>query len=115
MRLEVEGVVVVARDDAGGGQDVAVGIRDRQDVGGFGFLASLVGHRLAALLGNRVTAIQIQLREVNIVVDDLNTVFPNLLQALIGAPLLEVVVDRLPTDLLFVGSPGLGSMGKRAH
>ncbi len=115
MGLEVEGVVMVARDDACGGQDIALAIGDRQNIGGLGLLASLISHRLTAFLGNRVTAIQIQLRQVKLVVDDLNTVFPNALQAPVGTPLLEVIVDRLPTDLFFAGSSGSGAMGSCAH
>lgn len=115
MQLEIEGVIMAAHSDAGGCQDVTVGLSDWQDIRGFGFLAPLISHRLIVFLGNRVTAIQIQLRQVNIVVDNLNTGLPNLLQAPVSTPLLEVVAERLPTDLFLVGSSGLGSIGNRAH
>jgi hypothetical protein len=62
-----------------------------------------------------MATIQVQLRQVQIGLDDLNAVAPDPFQAPVGAPLLEVVVDRLPTDLLFVGSLGSGSIGSCVH
>jgi len=60
--LEVIGVIMIAGHNTGGRHDKAVGIGDGQDVGGLGLLASLIGHRLAAFLGNGMAAIEIDLR-----------------------------------------------------
>jgi hypothetical protein len=62
-----------------------------------------------------MTAIEVELRQVQVVLDHFNTVLPDPLQAPISAPLAKVVVDRLPTDFLFVGSAGSGSMGIWSH
>lgn len=102
MRLEVESVIMVARDDPSAGQHIALSVGDGQDIRGFSLLASLISHRLAAFLGDGMAAIQVQPRQVRIRLDRLNTVLPDLFQTPVGAPLLEVVVDRLPTDLFFL-------------
>lgn len=61
MGLQVEGIIVIARDEACGRENVAVGIHDGQDVAGLGPLAALIGHTLTALLGKGMTAVQVQL------------------------------------------------------
>ena len=115
MGFEVEGIVMIASDDPGGGQDIALPIGDGQNVGGLGFLASLIGHRLAAFLGNRMTAIEVQLLQVKVNCNDFQAMLPNDLKTSISAPLAKVIVDRLPTDLPFFGSSGSVSIGTRAH
>ena len=60
--FEVKGVVVISCHKTSRGDDVAFAISDGQDVGGLGFLAPLIGHRFTPLLGNGMTAIQIQFR-----------------------------------------------------
>jgi len=110
VRFEVKSVGMIARHDPGRSQHIAMPVADGQDVGGLGFLASLIGHRLAAFLGNGMTAIQVQPCEVQILSNDLNTVLPEPFQASVSAPFAIMVVDRLPTDFFFVGSSGSGSM-----
>ena len=102
---------MVACDDASTSQNIAMPIGNGQDVGRFAFLASLIGHRLATFLGKGMTAIQIELFEVQISLNHRNTVLPDPFQASVPAPLAGVVVDRLPTDFLFVGSVGSRSIG----
>jgi hypothetical protein len=58
-----------------------------------------------------MTAIEVEVRQVQVVFDHLNTVLPDPLQAPISAPLAKVVVHRLPTDFLFVGSARSWSIG----
>jgi hypothetical protein len=110
VRFEVECVCVIACHDPGGRQHKAMPVADGQDIRGLGFLASLIGHRLAAFLGNGMTAIQVQPCEVQVISNDLNTVLPEPLQASVPAPFAIVMVDRLPADFFFVGSSGSGSM-----
>ncbi len=115
MRLEIEGIVMIACNGLGGSHDVAIHVGDGQEVGGFGPFASLVGHRLAAFLGNGMAAIKIEFRKIQIVLDGQNACFPCLLEASIPAPLAKVIVNGVMTDFFFSGSPGSGSMGRRAH
>lgn len=115
VRFEVEGIMMVARDHAGRSQHVALRIRDRQDVGGFRALSVLVSDTFAAFLRQRMTAIQIQVGQIKVRSNGLNTLFPNPLQAAIGAPFLEVIVDRLPAQLFFSGSFRDGAIGSSLH
>lgn len=115
MGLEVESVVMIACHHPRRREDVPVGIHDRQNVTRLGAFASLISHALAAFLGNRMTAIQIQLTQVKIILHGLNARLPNLFQAPVGTPFAEVVVHRLPTDFFFVASFGSGSVGNWFH
>src|SRR5687767_15167429 len=100
MGLEIERVIMVASNDPGTSQHIAMPVGDGQEVGGLGFLATLIGHRLAAFLGNRMTAIQIDLFEVQIALNHLDAMLPDLFQAAIAAPFTLMMVNRLPTDFL---------------
>jgi len=108
MGLQVEGVMVVARNDACRSQDVAVGIHEGQDVAGLGALATLIGHTLTTLLGQGMAAIQVQLAHVKVGPYRLNAGLPDPLQTPVGAPFAKVVVHRLPTDFFFSGRSGPG-------
>ena len=115
MGFEVEGVMVISRDNARRSDDVAVGIHDGQDVAGLGTLAALIGHTLTALLGQGMTAVQVQLAQVKVALHGLNARLPHLFQTTIGAPFAKVVVHGLPTDFFFVGSCGSGAIGNCFH
>jgi hypothetical protein len=58
-----------------------------------------------------VTAIEVELGQVQITFNHVKAVLPDALQTPVSAPLAKVVIHRLPTDLLFVGSVGSGSIG----
>jgi hypothetical protein len=58
-----------------------------------------------------MTAIEIELGQVQVAFNHFNAVLPDALQTPVSAPLAKVVVHRLPTDLLFVGSVRSGSIG----
>lgn len=62
VRFQFVGIVMIASDDACCSHDVAIYIRDGQDVRSFGFLTSLIGYRLAAFLGNGMATVEIDLR-----------------------------------------------------
>lgn len=98
-----------------GCQNEPVGVGDRQDIRGLGFLPSLISHRLTACLGGRVAAVEVEVMGVNLLSDIGDAVFKDPLQAAIAAPLAIVVVDGLIADFFFCGSSGSGSMGRRAH
>jgi len=115
MDLQVERVVVIARHDPRGSDYVTVRIHDGQDVTGLGALASLISDALAAFLGNRMTAIQVQLAQIKVGLDRLNTRLPHPFQTAVATPLLKVVVDCLPTDFFFVASVGSGAVGTCFH
>lgn len=115
MGFQVERIVVIARNDACRCHDVSVCIGDGQDVARFRTLASLVGHTLTAFLGNGVTAIQIQVAHVKVVLHRLNAGLPDFFQAPVGIPLAEVIVHRLPTDFFFVASFASGAIGNWSH
>jgi len=115
MGFQVERIVVMARDEPGGGENVPVRIRDGQDVTGLSALASLIGYTLAALLGNGMAAIQIQLAQVKVALHGLDTRLPDPGQAPVSAPLAKVVVHGLPTDFFFVASFGSGAVGNCFH
>lgn len=72
--LQLESVVVVARNNTCCCQDEPVGVGDRQHVGGFGFLPTLICHRLAPFLDGRVTAVEVQMVGVDLVTDAQNAV-----------------------------------------
>ena len=115
MRFEFEGIVVIASYGQRGSHDVALRIGDGQDVGRFGSLASLVGRRLAAFLGDDVTAVEVDFRQIQIALDRQNAGLPHLLQAAIPAPLAKMVVNRVMADLFFSGSSESGSIGNWSH
>lgn len=96
--------MVIASNNASRGNDVPLSIRNRQDIARFARLASLVGHPVAALLGKRVAAIQIELGRVHVVLDHLNALLPDPFQTAIRAPFAKVVAHRIPTDFFFSGS-----------
>jgi len=115
MRLEVEGIVVMARHHPRRSEDVPIGIHDGQNIARLGPFAALVSHALAAFLGNRMTPIQVQLTQVKVVLYRLDARLPDFFQAPVGAPFAKVVVHRLPTDFFFVASCGSGAVGNLFH
>jgi hypothetical protein len=62
-----------------------------------------------------MAAIQVQLRQIRDGADGLDAGLPDSLQTPIGTPFLEVVVDRLLTDLFFSGWLASGASGSCAH
>jgi hypothetical protein len=115
VRLEVEGVIMIARHHARRSKNVPVGIHDGQNVARLGPFAPLIRHALAAFLGNRMTAIQVQLTQVKVVLHRLNARLPDFFQAPVDAPFAKVVVHCLPTDFFLVASCGSGSVGNLFH
>ncbi len=115
VRFEVESIMMVARDDPGRSHHIALSIGDGQNVRGFGSFSRLISDTLAALLRLCVTAIEIQLRQIEVSLDRLDTLLPDPLQTAIGTPFLEVIVDRLPANLFFSGSARAGAIGNCAH
>lgn len=113
--LQLEGVVVVACDNASGGEDETVGVGDGQNIGRFGFLASLISHRFTAFLGWRVAAVKVKAMGVDLLMDADDAVLKHPLQATIVAPFAIVVVDGMIADFFFCGSLGSLSMGRRSH
>jgi hypothetical protein len=72
--FQLEGIVVVACDYPGGCQNEPIGIGNGQYVGGFGFLASLIGHRLTAFLGRGVAAVQVEVMRIDLLMNIQNAV-----------------------------------------
>jgi len=62
MELEMISIIMIACNDAGRSYDKPVDVSEGQDIGGLGFLAPLIGHRLAAFLGNSMAPIEIEFR-----------------------------------------------------
>lgn len=77
MRLQIKGVVIVARHNSGRGHHITVCFRDGQDVGSLGPFRLLTGHTLAAFLGRSVRAIQVQMRQIEMGTNGLNRLLPN--------------------------------------
>ena len=75
--FEIESIMMMTGDNPCGGNDVTLSFRNRQDVGCFGPFAGLVGHRLTAFLGNYMTAVQIEFRKIQVVLDGQNALFPH--------------------------------------
>jgi len=115
MGFQTKSVVVVARHDAGRGDNKALGIGDGQDIAGLGALARLVSHTITAFLGNGVAAIEVQLRQIQVMLDALDALLPHPFQTAIPAPLLKVIIHRLPTEFFFSGSSASGVIGNCAH
>ena len=113
--LQTKGIMVIARHHARRGHHKAIGIGDRQEVAGFGAFARLVGHTFAAFLSKGVAAIQVQLRQIEFLSDRLDAVLPHPFEAAVGTPFLEVVVDRLPTNLFFSGWLASSATGSCVH
>jgi hypothetical protein len=59
--FEIERTTMVTGNDPGGSDNIAVSVRDRQDIAGLGAFTGLISHAFTAPLGNCVTAIQVQL------------------------------------------------------
>lgn len=113
--LEVEGVMMIARHDPGRSHNVPVGFGDGQDIAGFGTFAPLVGNAFSAFLGDSVTTVQVQLRQVELVSNADDAALPDPFQTAIRAPFLKMVVNRLPTQLFFSGFPPSVAIGNCAH
>ena len=115
MGLQTKGVMVVASQQTRRGDHKTLGVGDGQDVAGLGVLARLVGHTFTALFGKAMAAIEVQPRQIQGWSDRLDAGLPHPLQAAVGAPFLEVVVHRLPTDLFFSGSLAASATGSCFH
>ena len=115
MGFQTKRILMVARHYTRRGQYIPLAIGDGQDIAGWGALARLVGHAFTSFLGDRMAAIQVQLGQIQVRADRLNTVLPNALQAAVRTPFLPMIVDGLPTDLLFSGSEGWGAVSSCAH
>lgn len=115
MGFQAKSVVVIARHDAGRSHDRPFAIGDGQDIAGFSTLARLVSHTVTAFLGNGVAAIEVQLRQIQVMLDRVDAFLPHPFQTAIPAPLLKVIIDRLPTEFFFSGSLASGAIGNSAH
>lgn len=76
--FEVEGIMMMACDNARSRHDIALGVSDGQDIGCVGTFSGLVSHCCAAFLGKGMTAVQIQFRKIQVVLDSHNALFPHL-------------------------------------
>lgn len=115
MPLEVESVMMVARDDPGRSHDKALRVRNRQNVRGFGAFSVLVSDTFAPFFRQRVTPIEIQFRQIEVGLERLDALLPDPLKTAIATPFLEVMVDRLPANLFFSGSARAGAIGNCVH
>ena len=115
MPFEFKGIVMVASDNTGGGDNVAVALGDGQDVAGLGPLARLVGDLLTAFLSRGMTAIQVELRQVELGLQGDNTLLPDPVETAIGTPFAEVIAHRAPANFLFWGWSAAGAIGSCAH
>jgi hypothetical protein len=75
----------------------------------------LVSDTVTAFLCQPMAAIEIQLRQIEVILDRLDTLLPDPLQTAIGAPFLKVIVDRVPAKLFFSGSFREGASGNCVH
>ena len=75
----------------------------------------LISDTLASLFRQCVTAIEIQMRQIEVLADRLDTLLPDPLKTDIRTPFLEVIVDRLPANLFFSGSARAGAIGNSVH
>ena len=115
VRLEVESIMMVARDDPRRSHHVAQSIRDRQNIRGFRSFAMLISDTLAPFLRQSMAAIEIQMRQIEVVMYRLDTLLPDPLQTAIRTPFLEVIVDCLPANLFFSESARAGAIGNSVH
>ena len=115
MRFQTKSVVVIACHDAGRSEDIPVAIGDGQHITGLGALARLVSDTFTAFFGYGVAAIEVQVRQIQILLDRVDALMPDALQTAIPAPLLKVVIDRLPTEFFFSGSSAAGAIGNCDH
>ncbi len=60
--LQFEGIVMIARYQRCGRDDIALPVCDGQQVRGLGAFAPLIGDRFAAVFGDNMAAIQIEFR-----------------------------------------------------
>ena len=77
VRLEVEGIMMVARDHPGGSQDIALRVGDGQNIRGFGAFSVLVSDTFAAFLGYRVTPVEVQLGQIEVFSNHLHALLPD--------------------------------------
>ena len=114
MDLEIEGIIVLTREDACRSDDITVLVHDRQDVTRLTFLAPLIGNGLAAFLGEAMGAVQVEFRQIQSVADGEKAVLPDLFETAIATPAREMQVDRTVTDFFF-SAPGRVAIGNSAH
>jgi hypothetical protein len=115
MDFQTKTIMMVARYDPHRSQYLPLAIGNGQNIAGWSALAPLVGHAFTAFLGDGVAAIQVQVRQLQVMADRLNTLLPNALQAAVRTPFLPMVVDGLPTDLFFSGLDEWAPLGSCAH
>src|SRR5258708_19602353 len=75
--VELKRLIVGGGENVGGGDDIAVVVGDGQDIGDHGTLAASISNPFTAFLGERVTPVQIQNRQIQFSLDDLHAVLPN--------------------------------------
>lgn len=113
--FQVEGVMMVACDDPGRSDDVALRLGDRQNIRSFRAFSVLISDTFATFFRQRVTPIKVQLRQIQLLLNGLDTLLPDPLETAIGAPFLKVIVDRLPANLFFSDSLASGAIGNCVH
>src|SRR5579871_2162487 len=96
MFFEQESIIVVASHNSRRGQNVALPVSNGQHITRLSPFSTLVGYRFPSFLGNGMAAIQIHLCQIQLRSHLLNTCLPDPLKTSVGAPLLPVIVHRLP-------------------
>ena len=115
MELQIESIIMITSNGLRASDNVAVDVGNRQDVGRFSSFASLISHRFASFLSDGVTAIQIQFRKIQVILNGQNTRFPHFFKATIAAPLAKMVVNSVIADFFFSESSPSESIGRRCH
>lgn len=115
MGFKVESIMMITCHDPGRSQDIALRLGDRQNIRGFRSFSVLVRDTLAAFLRQRMAAIEIQVRQIQVRLDRLNTPLPDPLKTAVGTPFLEMIVDRLPAYLFFSPSVRVDAIGNCVH
>jgi len=115
LRFEFEGILMIASDDGGGGNHKAMTLGDGQDIAGLRPLAVLIRHLLTAFFGQTMAAIQVEVRQVKLVLNRHDTLLPDPLETAIATPFAEVIPHRTPANFLFWGVSAAGAMGSCAH
>lgn len=113
--FEVKGVMMVAGHDPRRSNHIALSVGNRQNIRGLGSFPALIRHAFAPFFRQRVTTVEIQLRQIELGSDGLDAVLPNPFQTAIRAPFAEVIIDRLPANLFFSGSSRVPAMGNCLH
>jgi hypothetical protein len=113
--FQIKSIVSISSNNAGTGNNKAFGIYNGQNIAGLGTLRMLIDDTFATLFGNGMRAIQVQMLTIKFILDQMDTLLPDLFKTSRSIPFLPMIVDNLSRDFFFSGWAGSGAIGNSFH